>query len=89
MIINKKEGRLYIGVTKDLKRRIWEHKKKEIKGFTEKYNLTQLVYYEIFDQPEFAIQREKQLKNCHRQWKLNLINEFNPDWSDLYGELGI
>ena len=74
---------LYIGVTNDLVRRIYEHKNKMIDGFTKKYNLTKLVYYEATTDVRSAIEREKQLKNWHREWKMNLIIEFNPEWKDL------
>lgn len=74
---------LYIGVTNDLARRVYEHKNKLIEGFTKKYNLTKLVYYEICNSIEDAIRREKQLKNWHRQWKINLIESINKDWEDL------
>lgn len=77
---------LYIGVTSDLKRRIYEHKNKLIDGFTKKYNLTKLVYFETFNSIEDAIHREKQLKNWHRQWKINLIESMNKEWKDLYLE---
>ena len=79
-----KNRRLYIGITSDLRKRVWEHKNKIIQGFTSKYNIDRLVYFDMFDDPENAIKREKQLKNWHRQWKLNLIEEQNPDWDDLY-----
>lgn len=75
---------LYIGVTNDLQRRIFEHKNKLIKGFTEKYNLTKLVYFEMFNNIEDAIAAEKKLKNWHREWKLNLIKSVNPNFKDLY-----
>lgn len=87
IITNKKGGTLYIGVTSNLQKRIWEHKNKQQEGFSQKYNLSSLVYYEHIDQPEFAIKREKQLKNWHREWKINLIEEKNPNWDDLYDEL--
>lgn len=74
---------LYIGVTDDLKRRLFEHKNKLIDGFTKKYNLTRLVYFETFNRIEDAIRREKQLKNWHRQWKINLIESMNREWKDL------
>ena len=77
---------LYIGVTNDLVRRTYEHKNKMIDGFTKKYNLTKLVYYEATTDVRSAIEREKQLKNWHRDWKMNLIKDFNPDWKDL-GEM--
>lgn len=74
---------LYIGVTNDLMRRIYEHRNKLIDGFTKKYNITKLVYYEVFNTIEEAIRREKQLKNWHRQWKINLIESMNKEWRDL------
>ena len=78
---------IYIGVTSDLKKRIWEHKNKVIKGHTEKYNKDRLVYFEVFEEIEVAIKREKQLKNWHRQWKLNLIEKENLEWKDLFEEI--
>ena len=77
---------LYVGVTNDLNRRIFEHKNKLIEGFTKKYNLTKLVYYETCNNIEDAIHREKQLKNWHRQWKINLIETVNKEWKDLSAE---
>jgi len=79
---------LYIGVTDDLMRRVYEHKNKLIEGFTKKYNLTKLVYFETFTRIEDAIRREKQLKNWHRQWKINLIESLNKEWKDLSVEFG-
>ena len=75
---------LYIGITNDLIRRVYEHKHKLIDGFTKKYNLTKLVYYEVFNNINDAIRREKQLKNWRRQWKINLIESVNKNWEDLY-----
>ena len=75
---------LYTGFTNDLIRRIYEHKNKLLEGFSSKYNLNKLVYYEVFDNPEDAIKREKQVKKWPRKWKLDTINKFNPDWVDLY-----
>ncbi|MFB3057960.1 MAG: GIY-YIG nuclease family protein, partial [Ignavibacteriaceae bacterium] len=66
-----------------LLRRVYEHKHKLLDGFTKKYNLTSLVYFETFNNMQAAIQREKQLKNWHREWKINLIESINPDWKDL------
>jgi putative endonuclease len=86
ILTNKSNNGLYIGVTNDLERRIYEHKNKMIDGFTKKYNLTKLVYYEATTDVGSAIEREKQLKNWHREWKMNLIKEFNPEWKDL-GEM--
>jgi putative endonuclease len=84
IITNKRHGTLYIGVTNNLKRRIIEHKFGAIKGFTQKYDLKILVYFEQFDYIKNAIYREKQLKRWHRDWKINLIEEQNPMWHDLY-----
>jgi putative endonuclease len=83
ILTNKSNEVLYIGVTDDLERRIYEHKNKMIDGFTKKYNLTKLVYYEATTDVRSAIEREKKLKNWHREWKMNLIKEFNPGWKDL------
>jgi len=80
-------GTLYIGVTNDLIRRIGEHNLKVAKSFTKKYEVTRLVYFEIFDQIEHAIQREKRLKKWPRAWKISLIEKQNPDWIDLYPEI--
>ena len=84
ILTNYNETTFYIGVTGNLPNRIWEHKNKVVEGFTKKYNLNKLVYYEITDSPESAINREKQLKRWHRQWIINLINEQNPNFEDLY-----
>jgi len=83
ILTNKSNKVLYIGVTNNLERRMYEHKNKLVKGFTEKYNLTKLVYYEVTSDIISAIKREKQLKNWHRDWKIKLINDFNPEWKDL------
>jgi putative endonuclease len=84
---NKNNRVLYTGITNDLKRRVYEHKEKFVYGFTEKYNVSKLVYHEIFEDPENAILREKQLKAVSRQKKVDLIKNFNKDWNDLYQEL--
>lgn len=78
---------LYCGVTNDLKRRVWEHKNDLVKGFTQKYKVHNLVYYEIFDDPENAIEREKQIKNCSRKKKEEIILKFNPKLEDLYDQI--
>jgi putative endonuclease len=83
ILTNKSNKVLYIGVTSDLERRMYEHKSKMINGFTKKYNLTKLVYFEETSDIKSAIEREKQLKNWHREWKISLINGLNPDWKDL------
>jgi putative endonuclease len=84
---NKPNGTLYIGVTNDLVRRIYEHRNKLINGFTKKYNLRKLIYFEVFDRIEDAILREKRLKKWNRQWKIELIEKTNPNWIDLYERL--
>lgn len=81
---NKQDGVLYIGVTSDIVKRVYEHKNGFADGFTKQYNLKNLVYYEVYDDIEEAIKREKQLKNWHRDWKVELINKQNPTWEDLY-----
>jgi len=84
---NPRNTVLYTGVTGDLKRRVWEHKTKVVPGFTAKYNVVKLVYFEVFDDPEEAILREKKIKGGSRAKKIALINSFNPQWRDLYEEL--
>jgi putative endonuclease len=84
---NKNNGVLYTGVTNDLKRRIYEHKGKLVKGSTKKYNVDKLVFYEVYDEVENAITREKQIKGGSRQKKIDLINKNNHEWRDLYEEL--
>lgn len=83
ILSNKKNGTLYIGMTNNLERRVFEHKNKLVEGFTKKYDLTKLMYYEIFQHVDEAIKREKRLKKWKRQWKINLIEEKNPNWIDL------
>ena len=87
ILTNKNNNVLYIGVTSDLKKRIWEHKNKVVDGFTKKYNLDKLVYFETGENIESAIEREKQLKNWHREWKFNLIKAQNPEFKDLYYDI--
>lgn len=81
---NKRNTVLYTGVTSDLKKRVYEHKAKLVKGFTRKYNVNKLVYYEVSKDIYNAIRREKQIKGGSREKKINLINDMNPDWQDLY-----
>ena len=83
VLSNKKNGTLYVGMTNDLERRMFEHKSKLIKGFTKKYKLDKLVYFEQFQYVNDAIAREKQLKNWNRQWKIDLIEKENMQWNDL------
>ena len=87
ILTNDNRTVLYTGVTSDLKRRVYEHKEDVTKGFAWKYNAKNLVYYEIFDDIENAIRREKQIKAGSRQKKIELIVAFNPEWSDLFGGL--
>lgn len=87
ILTNQNNQVLYVGVTSNLIKRIFEHKHKLIDGFTKKYNVNKLVYFEIFNDIEEAIKREKQLKNWHRDWKFNLIADQNADFKDLYDEI--
>jgi putative endonuclease len=87
IMTNIKNTVLYVGVTNDLIRRAYEHKERLIDGFTKKYNIVKLVYYEVFEDIENAILREKQIKAGSRQKKVQLINSINREWRDLYDEL--
>ena len=87
IITNKYNSVLYIGVTSNLPKRIWEHKNEVVEGFTKDYNLTKLVYYEVFDLIITAIEREKYLKGKTRKYKQDLIKNFNPMWEDLYEQI--
>ena len=87
ILASKKKGTLYIGVTTDLKGRVWRHKNETLPGFTKRYKVHMLVYYECCDDIRGAIQREKQLKKWNRAWKIELIEGFNPEWRDLYDEI--
>lgn len=84
MLASKRNGTLYIGVTSNPPKRIWEHKNNVCVGFTRRYSVHTLVWFEIHETMESAILREKQLKGWCRAWKLRLIHEMNPDWKDLY-----
>ena len=84
IVASKIGGTLYIGVTNDLTRRVYEHKNKAAEGFTRKYDVDCLVYFEAFDDIENAIRREKRLKKWNRAWKIRLIEENNPNWADLF-----
>ena len=84
MMSNRKHGTLYIGVTGNLTRPVWQHREGEIDGFTKKYGLERLVWYEHYESMVGAIQREKSLKKYRRDWKINLNERDNPDWNDLY-----
>ncbi|MHB8104401.1 MAG: GIY-YIG nuclease family protein [Dehalococcoidales bacterium] len=87
ILANKRNGTLYTGVTNDLLRRVNEHKNDFVKGFTRKYGIHMLVYFEQCDDYDVALQREKQIKDWKRKWKLDLIEKANPSWRDLYDEL--
>jgi len=87
ILFNKKNGTLYVGVTSDLIRRVWEHKNKITEGFTKKYGVDKLGYFEVYDTILLAIEREKQLKSGNRQRKIDLITGMNPEWKDLYSEI--
>ena len=87
VLASQRNGTLYVGITSNLIKRIWEHKNKAIEGFTQKYNIDKLVYFEQYRDPENAIKREKRLKKYNRQWKLELIEKENPEWRDLYIDL--
>lgn len=87
ILANKRNGTLYIGVTSDLIKRVWEHKGGFVQGFTKRYGIKTLVYYEVYLDIRDAIEREKRLKNWSRLWKLRIIEEMNPEWKDLYEEI--
>jgi putative endonuclease len=84
ILASQRNGTLYVGVTSDLIKRVWEHKKKLVDGFTKKYNVDKLVYFEQFQDAELAIKKEKRLKKYERSWKLEMIEKNNPEWNDLY-----
>ena len=87
ILASQRNGTLYVGSTSDLVKRVWQHKNKVVLGFTAKYNVHDLVYYEIHSTIFEAARREKRFKNWPRQWKINLIEEMNPIWRDLYEEI--
>jgi putative endonuclease len=87
ILASKKNGTLYIGITSDLKRRTCLHQASSCGGFTKKYGVGRLVYFEMFDSVDYAIVREKRLKKWNRAWKLRLIEEINPEWQDLFDML--
>jgi putative endonuclease len=84
ILASKRNGTLYVGVTSDLAVRVWQHRNDIVEGFTKKHGVHMLVYFELHDDMESAIVREKRLKKWNRAWKLRLIEEMNPDWNDLY-----
>jgi regulatory protein len=87
ILASQPNGTLYVGVTSNLVQRIWQHRVHLVDGFTKEYGVTQLVWYELQADMERAIEREKRLKKWERRWKLHLVNEFNPDWRDLWAEI--
>jgi putative endonuclease len=87
ILASKRKGTLYIGVTGDLVKRVYEHKQNDVEGFTKQYMVHNLVYYETYEDVSEAILREKQMKKWNRQWKINLIEKHNPQWVDLYQEI--
>jgi len=87
ILSSKRNGTLYVGVTSNLIQRIWQHRNGKIEGFTEKYRVYNLVYYELHSEMAAAILREKQIKKWKRDWKINLIESFNPGWKDLWHKI--
>ncbi len=87
ILASKRNGTLYIGSTDDLAKRVWQHKEKAIEGFTSKYGVDRLVWYETHDTREAAFTRERQIKEWKRAWKLELIEKENPEWEDLYTDI--
>ncbi len=87
LLASKRNGTLYVGVTSDLVKRVWEHKNHLVDGFTKRYGVDRLVWYEVHETMESAIGREKAIKEWKRAWKLKLIEEVNPDWKDLYASI--
>uniref|UniRef100_Q07PS0 Excinuclease ABC, C subunit domain protein n=1 Tax=Rhodopseudomonas palustris (strain BisA53) TaxID=316055 RepID=Q07PS0_RHOP5 len=84
LLASRKDGALYVGVTNDLVRRVFEHRSKAVPGFTSRYNITRLVWFEVYDDPISAITREKEIKKWRRAWKIALIERDNSNWDDLY-----
>jgi putative endonuclease len=87
ILASGRNGTLYLGVARDLVRRVFQHKAKAIPGFTSRYDVGRLVWFECYDDPTSAITREKELKKWRRAWKVRLIEEANPQWRDLYNEI--
>ena len=87
ILASKRNGTLYTGVTSNLVKRVWEHKNNVVDGFTKKYNVHTLVWYEVHETMESAISREKTIKNWKRDWKIKVIEEMNAQWRDLYEDL--
>ena len=89
LLASRRNGTLYLGVTGDLVRRVYQHRTKATPGFTSRYDVAKLVWFECYDDPTTAITREKELKKWKRAWKLRLIEESNPQWRDLYDEVSV
>ena len=87
ILASERNGTLYTGITNDLVKRIWQHKQKIVEGFTKKYNVSTLVHFEECSDPKEAIKREKNIKTWQRKWKLDLVEENNPNWEDLYDKI--
>jgi putative endonuclease len=87
LMASRKDGTIYLGVTRDLVRRVYEHKTKATPGFTSRYDVDRLVWFETYDDPTTAITREKEIEKWRRDWKIQLIEESNLDWKDLYPEI--
>jgi putative endonuclease len=87
LMASRKDGTLYLGVTRDLVRRVYQHKTKATPGFTSRYGVDRLVWFETYDDPVTAIEREKDIKKWRREWKVRLIEDTNPDWRDLYSDI--
>ena len=87
ILTNKPRSTLYVGVTNNLVRRVYQHREGAIRGFTQRYGLKELVYFEKYDTPHLAIQREKNIKHWSRAWKLQLVESSNPKWRDLYDDI--
>lgn len=87
MLASKRNGTLYVGVTSNLPQRVWQHKNDLVEGFTRRYGVHALVWYEVHETMENAIAREKTIKEWKRQWKIDLIEAMNPEWRDLYEDI--
>lgn len=87
ILASKRNGTLYAGVTSDVATRVWQHRNGEVEGFSRRYGVSRLVYYEFHDTMDAAITREKQIKKWRRSWKIELIEASNPEWNDLYEDL--
>lgn len=87
LLAKRRNSTFYVGMTSDLKKRVWEHKNEVVKGFTKDHNIKMLVYYEIYEDFESAAKREKRLKRWPRAWKMKVTEEINPNWNDLYEDI--